>query len=249
MLKIDLIIPTDIDAQHGKYELSKPLHEAGYDSLLTAQVLIRLSAQLQSEGASFKKPVKIVEKGNDGYSTIYKERPSANGIGRNGQVKANMERKGSDESLLGCILTGPSTVSSQKYPSQQPIDWTEPTEFDRIRSAFAHRTRFDLLTDQTEDIVTLPLNGDGSGDSTPPAVGEPLLSFPEDVNIEEMVAAGDLMPRFDSAFWEVYGNKLRVFGTEEGVCFLNGESELESSVAGAAIDLEEVLRAPGVGRF
>ena len=27
-----------------------------------------------------------------------------------------------------------------------------------------------------------------------------------------------LMPRFDSGFWTTYGNKLRVFGTREGVC-------------------------------
>ena len=30
-----------------------------------------------------------------------------------------------------------------------------------------------------------------------------------------------LMPRFDSDFWKVYGNKLRVFGTQEGVCILD----------------------------
>jgi poly(A)-specific ribonuclease len=30
------------------------------------------------------------------------------------------------------------------------------------------------------------------------------------------------MPRFGGDFWRVYGNRLRVFGTEEGVCALNG---------------------------
>lgn len=30
------------------------------------------------------------------------------------------------------------------------------------------------------------------------------------------------MPRFGSDFWRVYGNRLRVFGTEEGVCVLDG---------------------------
>ena len=29
------------------------------------------------------------------------------------------------------------------------------------------------------------------------------------------------MPKFSSDFWRVYGNKLRVFGTEGGVCLLN----------------------------
>ena len=32
-----------------------------------------------------------------------------------------------------------------------------------------------------------------------------------------------LMPSFDSDFWKVYGNKLRVFGTREELCDLNVE--------------------------
>lgn len=33
-------------------------------------------------------------------------------------------------------------------------------------------------------------------------------------------SVSDLMPPFGSDFWAVYGNKLRVYGTEEGVCKL-----------------------------
>lgn len=35
---------------HARYAVEKSLHEAGYDSMLTATILIRLSAKLQSEG-------------------------------------------------------------------------------------------------------------------------------------------------------------------------------------------------------
>ncbi|OJD24509.1 hypothetical protein ACJ73_04130 [Blastomyces percursus] len=38
-----------IDLEHDKYLGEKPLHEAGYDSLLTAKILIRLAAELQGE--------------------------------------------------------------------------------------------------------------------------------------------------------------------------------------------------------
>jgi poly(A)-specific ribonuclease len=33
---------------------------------------------------------------------------------------------------------------------------------------------------------------------------------------------GTVMPDFSSGFWKVYGNKLRVFGTLEGVAILDG---------------------------
>lgn len=42
----------------------------------------------------------------------------------------------------------------------------------------------------------------------------------------------DGMPRFSSDFWRVYGNKLRVFGTEEGVCGLAPEGAEEESDEG-----------------
>lgn len=34
----------------------------------------------------------------------------------------------------------------------------------------------------------------------------------------------ELIPSFSSHIWKIYGNKLRVFGTEERVCDLNGEA-------------------------
>jgi poly(A)-specific ribonuclease len=37
------------------------------------------------------------------------------------------------------------------------------------------------------------------------------------------------MPRFGSDFWRVYGNKLRVFGTQEGVCVLDASAEWPTS--------------------
>ena len=39
-----------IHPDHARYMVHKPLHEAGYDSMLTATIMIRLSAKLQSEG-------------------------------------------------------------------------------------------------------------------------------------------------------------------------------------------------------
>jgi poly(A)-specific ribonuclease len=215
---LELIIALDIDPKHGKYLNTKPLHEAGYDSLLTAQILIKLSTQLNS---NFEKPTAEVESNLKTFSAVYRK-TLHDGIEK-GAGKTSKSRKDSTESLMQFSPRsgGSSIIPPEKYPSQQPIDWTEPTEFDRIRSAFAHKTRFDLLTDQTEEIPTFPLKGDGH--KGPPSITseESLLRFPEDIDVEQKVAAGDLIPRFGSKFWSIYGNKLRVFGTEESVCILN----------------------------
>lgn len=217
-----LIISLDIDPQHGKYLDTKPLHEAGYDSLLTAQILIKLSAQLNTDPGEAKK----TEGSNiQAFSTVYRKAMEEI-TSTSGKTKVGSQRD--DDSTGSLVEFSPGrnrasscTVLPKKYPSQRPVDWTEPTEFDRIRSAFAHRTRFDLLTDQTEEVLSFPPKENGDEGSASTTAEESLLSFPEDISVEQKVAAGELIPRFSSKFWSVYGNKLRVFGTEEGVCMLN----------------------------
>jgi hypothetical protein len=51
---------------------------------------------------------------------------------------------------------------------------------------------------------------------------DPFVMSRNQVFTEEKGIEGG-MPRFGGDFWRVYGNRLRVFGTEEGVCALNGQ--------------------------
>jgi poly(A)-specific ribonuclease len=45
-----------------------------------------------------------------------------------------------------------------------------------------------------------------------------------DAELEKSYDGG--MPAWSSGFWRVYGNKLRVFGTEEAVCVLDGDDDV-----------------------
>lgn len=45
--------------------------------------------------------------------------------------------------------------------------------------------------------------------------------------IDQKVDHGELIPRLGGEFWNVYGNKLRVFGTEEKVCII-GPGKVEA---------------------
>lgn len=102
---------------------------------------------------------------------------------------------------------------------QTPIDWTKPAEVARIRSMFAHSTKFDLLTDQTEEKVAIRslIKYDLIHDPE-----EPLLDFPEELTMTEKVKRGELIPQFEDKFWRTYGNKLRIFGTAEEILDLSG---------------------------
>jgi hypothetical protein len=127
-----------IHPQHFKYSATKVDHEAGYDSMLTAQVFIKLSAQLHREMAG-----RTTQDGVPPGSTVH-------------TVQVSAQRS-----------TATHTISS----------------------------RFEALTvESTESTGVLPQS-----------------------SITEKANTGLLIPRAPE-FWSTYGNKLRVFGTDERVC-------------------------------
>ena len=214
------------------------MHEAGYDSLITAQILLRLSVEIHEEFLKNGPPFGITE--GDCRSTEtpkYQSKlipslapqPWNSDIALKTGELIDVDGKGALNSLLflDTVLksttktsTPASSNPSESLPQQGPIDWTQPAEVARIRSMFAHATKFDLLTDQTEDEVVVPsslVKYNPLHDAE-----EPLLVFPEELAIKEKVDSGELIPRFEDIFWGVYGNKLRVFGTAEEVLDLRG---------------------------
>lgn len=148
----------ETDGEHGKYTDVEAFHEAGYDSFLTAQILVRLSAKLEGEGEY----VDAVEEGVAGLR-------------------------------LGEVEGGDGQVEEEGFtPSEVNGRWRD--------------------------------HGDatvGKGRAGDPFVYETGVREHRGVDRrgEKMVGG---MPRFGSDFWRVYGNRLRVFGTQEGVCVLDG---------------------------
>lgn len=82
-------------------------------------------------------------------------------------------------------------------------------------SRFSHRTKFDLLGDipSDEDPTSLSLLPHSSINRGSPA-SEKRGRVP---------TTGAMMPPFNSDFWTVYGNKLRVNGTLEQFCSLSSD--------------------------
>jgi len=96
---------------------------------------------------------------------------------------------------------------------------------------FAHATAFDQLQDTAEESEEEVLQYDDLPSSAA-TMSAPVAADTDGVSGNKVTAVdwetpfwrrqgGRAMPSFESDFWAVYGNKLRVFGTQEGVCLLD----------------------------
>ncbi|KAK0248125.1 hypothetical protein LTS09_016708 [Friedmanniomyces endolithicus] len=188
----------ELAPDHRKYETMAAFHEAGYDSYLTAQIAVRLSSKLEKEGA---------------YVEV-----NGNGLGSAGKPGKHAPAK---PRANGWSVATPATIASTNGTHTN----------DAAASEVSHLSITDR--DAQPDEGFTPSNPDAKwkrqGDPSVPAThgaDDPFAYDPKDLEhryrpgFEGYVEGG--MPRFDTDFWRVYGNKQRVFGTEEGVCVLSG---------------------------
>ena len=197
-----------------------PNFTAGYDSYLTALVLILLATKLEAAGSYVEAPIptptlldtvgpppgtmprsSALISSDEDYFT-----PDEGGILVNGDLQSTKSR-GSDSSSGGVPVLGKLTLQENVNASDtgsakgKSARKSRKAKIEEKTNRFAHKGMFDILSD-------LPADG-------PTEVVEPPAPTSHHV----------MMPPFDSHFWEVYGNKLRVNGTMEGVCDLLGKAE------------------------
>ena len=207
----------ELDEKHGNYFCSTAAHEAGFDSYLTAKVLIRLATKLEAVGTYVEAPVPCPTFGNGpgflrgdvrGSPAIVTSdedyfTPDEGGVHINGGYHSTRTRV-SDSNSGGVPVLNDLNLQEndiQTYPTGfkgKSARKIRKAKLEDEATRFAHKGMFDTLRD-------LPTDMDGSIE-----VAESLP--PDHV----------MMPPFDSHFWEIYGNKLRVNGTLEGVCDLLG---------------------------
>ncbi|KAG2160881.1 hypothetical protein VTO58DRAFT_104571 [Aureobasidium pullulans] len=277
-----------IHEKHNKYTDTTAFHEAGYDSMLTAEVAVRLSAKLELAGSHDQE---------DKQNTIPPTPPDVDAGGVQLETSTASVIDSAIDSVRGLLQAPFKVLGGQKTsPEEQPITQIEQpphnkstpedslaektaeldiTENDfsttskkskkkkkkknkKSKTAdstpstqqggrFAHATAFDQLQDTqeeedeeeaettTEEILQFdslpsetahasdPVVADTDGVSDP-LVGASWDSIPALAESDAWKAreaeVGTVMPSFTSDFWKVYGNKLRVFGTQEGVAML-----------------------------
>ncbi|KLJ06265.1 hypothetical protein EMPG_10306 [Blastomyces silverae] len=214
-----------IDPEHDKYVGEKPLHEAGYDSLLTANVLIRLAAELQGEAPISRPPRPCIAQ-----HIVLDDWPRAP-LRTASSTRSRVENKTkklididepdcsdsqsfSSTSMMSLFDRRPgSELVAKSTPKQAPVDWSTESEVSRIRSFFSTPTQSEPLADRTN----------GLHKSQPPCMdrSSPFWKLQERAMIQHKRKRARLIPQFSDDFWGTYGNKLRVFGTLEEICDLN----------------------------
>lgn len=215
-------------ADHPKYQDIEAFHEAGYDSLLTATIMIKLAARLG------------VERGEKTLPPLFQN--SANGAD-------NQSNPTTNQNVPDFVKDGREKV--QKPVPLPPVENPEPKQSKKQRkknkqvSKKAEQTRFqtknvfDALSEMSLNPETAPLSTDdeeaepietkedhqngkweeqtsqspGSWENAAPVQNTTSLTPLEQVERQPM----ELMPHFNSKFWAEFGNTLRVFGTEEAV--------------------------------
>ncbi|WEW61166.1 CAF1 family ribonuclease [Emydomyces testavorans] len=200
-----------IDSTHTRYAEQKLAHEAGYDSLMTARIFLRLAAHLSNKEEHLTSENHDLKYGNHDKSREEtlpgSEKALANrtNIPPSNSIESAVIRSGIQRSKVRTAVSkheeeAQITKESAHLASQQP--------------AIAHRTRFDILTDRMDD--------NASEDSEVEVSLEEDLFLTSGGNpiIESKIQKGQLIPRLESEFWQVYGNKLRMFGTAQRFCEL-----------------------------
>lgn len=215
---------TETHLEHPKYSNVFAPHEAGYDSLLTAKVLIRLSTKLEVAGTYLANQEPSEPSDDEFYYTASEGggvRLAPSEVPQRSSMAVEIgDADGSTAHSVSSMQDAESdckTVKKKRRRRRRKAKRSKEVLEEVVeQSAFSHTTRFDLLGD-------LP-NDDQSDnevlDEAPEHQFVESESFVEETNGPCKPKRSDLMPPFDSPFWKVYGNKLRVFGTVENVCHL-----------------------------
>ncbi|KAF2400807.1 CAF1-domain-containing protein [Trichodelitschia bisporula] len=184
-------IPTIVlDSAFKKYRRRAYAHEAGYDSSVTAEIAILLSAELGADPG----PESDAETVTDS------------------QTEPLTESQTESPTRYRDWLPAPQVISPPAGPSR-----------------FAHETMFDVLgelgdddeTSQEEDEV--PANEEQEAETASEDYVWTAIDYALSASEVSSIPALPLMPPLDDVFWSDYGNRLRVFGTVEGVLRFGGE--------------------------
>jgi poly(A)-specific ribonuclease len=234
-------------ADHPKYQDTKAFHEAGYDSLLTATIMIKLAAKLGVErNVSIPIPIRVVDhsSSDDSFKSA-KSNLDVSDFVRDGREKVDhpvplppVEQPVQNQPKIVQKQTKKKKLNKKQREQAKKAAKREAQRkfqtkniFDTLRGESSGSSTEEEVEEEEEESAPQPsmngesgINGDGAGWDEPV---KPARTWENDVfqdkskwvKIEQMERQPmELIPGFDhSSFWSEFGNTLRVFGTEEAV--------------------------------
>lgn len=211
----------------------RPSHEAGFDSYLTAKVLIRLSAKLEAKLESAQKASHA--ESEDSYETAPEDTEDGGVSLITLTPKSKTEnlrpQNGVSEPNDGSISEVVTKTHARNFSDIKSKRGSNSKSVKALgNSNFAHATIFDLLGEiPADDSLSSP----GKQVKTPTKKQShsphPSNSSATAYNsvVPPVIAAmhqNTMMPPFQNDFWNIYSNRLRVNGTVEGICSFGGVS-------------------------
>lgn len=208
----EIYLPDDFS----RYGRSSVFHEAGYDSLVTAKIGLKLAAKLMRDGTI---PGSVAEKESSEVADQVKApttSPDHEDSGIRGLANMAVSAISAGIPAVSSLVTG-----AQKHKDEAPSEAVEDNdvvvaikqpkaltlqrkgEVRKIKSASKSFNLFELLTDETEDSTA----------ETDLAEQERR----EAERVREKVKNGELIPRWedDGEFWSIVGNKLQTNACQE----------------------------------
>ncbi|KAK7538623.1 ribonuclease H-like domain-containing protein [Phyllosticta citribraziliensis] len=253
--------------RHYKYHGSSTLHEAGYDSFLTAIIMVRLSAKLESEGTYLQEMTTPRTEAEPETSSLASNPAPGVVAASKGLLTTTLESitkmlsvRSNDEAKPGgrpAPLVDASTVVPTQVPAGAVVNDSKVEDMAsaNMEGAVGKKKKKKNRKKKKETNVEKEANDTRSAKGSNQSLYsshnpyDRLASVDSEFNDEnegfDQVDTGEaqggwdevqmaeeqepcavefgqrepmaLMPRFESDFWRVYGNKLRVFGTQESV--------------------------------
>lgn len=237
----EIHVPAEFDG----YTHQDRLHEAGYDSLLTARIAILYSAKMEREGKYLdglsktelrQSPMSAFGAADDEYVTAAESADDE--IGSINATPAGIVSAGTpileDEAVKKQATAATSSQDESRRTNAEldgPVGQSllavkersaaisEKAEIEKFKTTPVLRPNIYALLGADED----PAMPESEGLNTPDRVVEDERESRTNANIDKMVKEGRLMPRWDNAtgYWKFFGNKLQVNSSQEGLCKLD----------------------------
>ncbi|KAJ8107974.1 hypothetical protein OPT61_g8498 [Boeremia exigua] len=219
---------------HGKYNETEAFHEAGFDSLLTATIMLRLAAKLNSERSEHTPLQPTDEAALPASKPVLGRQGSAGGIKLTTESKGDFVADGREKVQHSVAIppVEPDFIASGRKARKAKRKNKKAAKEEVVAHRFATKTVFEQLqeldiqdVEDTSEEDELSHDALQSPDRSNTTDAEANGSWADEEYVQDETGwvpikrparkSMETIPGFDHDFWCDFGNKLRVFGTEE----------------------------------
>ncbi|KAF1942875.1 CAF1-domain-containing protein [Clathrospora elynae] len=217
-------------ADHSKYQNTEAFHEAGYDSLLTATIMIRLAAKIgANRGEQIPAPPSDRSSNKESFKSAKSSSEDIQDFVKDGREKVEQPVPLPPVEEPEVVQETPkkkrtrNKKGGRKSKEGEQRRFQTKNIFDSLRQ-LALNPESESSSSNEEDFEHRGASQAAKWDEEPEIATGSWENeiFVQDktgwVPIEQVQRQSmELIPAFDSKFWREFGNTLRVFGTEEAV--------------------------------